>query len=116
MGKATLIDTTKCIGCRSCQVSCKQWNELPGETTQLRPALGLQNPPRVSAKTLTVVTYSELPDPDAQGGLHYVFTKRQCMHCEDPACAAACPVTAMAKTAAGAVTYDAKKCIGCRYC
>jgi formate dehydrogenase iron-sulfur subunit len=116
VGKATLIDTTKCIGCRSCQVSCKQWNNLPGEITQLQPALGLQNPARVSAKTLTVVTYSELPDAKAQGGLRYLFTKRQCMHCEDPACATACPVTALKKTSGGAVTYDAAKCIGCRYC
>jgi formate dehydrogenase iron-sulfur subunit len=38
------------------------------------------------------------------------------MHCDDPACASACPVTALHKTKAGPVTYDAAKCIGCRYC
>ena len=39
-----------------------------------------------------------------------------CMHCQDPACASACLVGALKKTAAGPVTYDGAKCIGCRYC
>ena len=42
--KATLIDITKCIGCRACQVACKQWNERDGEHTELEPGLGFQNP------------------------------------------------------------------------
>ncbi len=116
MSRSMLIDTTKCIGCRSCQVTCKQWNELPGEQTWLNEDLGLQNPKTVSAKTFTLVTYHEIPDAGAPGGLRYIFTKRQCMHCEDPACASACPVTALHKTAEGPVVYDSNKCIGCRYC
>jgi formate dehydrogenase iron-sulfur subunit len=117
MSKATLIDTTKCIGCRSCQVTCKQWNDLPAERTQLQTGdLGLQNPRTLSAKTFVVVQSHELADDAAPGGVRYLFAKRQCMHCDDPACASACPVTAMHKTADGPVTYDAEKCIGCRYC
>jgi formate dehydrogenase iron-sulfur subunit len=117
MGKAFLIDTTKCVGCRSCQVSCKQWNDLPAEKTELKPFdVGLQNPTTLSAKTFTVVTYHEVADSAAPGGLKYVFAKRQCMHCNDPACVSACPTTAMHKTAEGPVVYDDAKCIGCRYC
>ena len=117
MSKAILIDTTKCVGCRSCQVSCKEWNGLPGEITAVpRAGLGLQNPVTVSSKTLTLVTYHEVAAPDAPGGLKYVFAKRQCMHCDDPACASACPVAALHKMADGPVTYDSGKCIGCRYC
>jgi formate dehydrogenase iron-sulfur subunit len=117
MPKGVLIDTTKCIGCRSCQVSCKEWNELPGEKTSLPIGdLGLQNPVTVSGKTLTLVTYHEIADDNAPGNLKYVFAKRQCMHCDDPACASACPVTALHKTAEGPVVYDSNKCIGCRYC
>jgi formate dehydrogenase iron-sulfur subunit len=114
---ATLIDTTKCVGCRSCQVTCKQWNDLKGVKTELPGAgLGLQSPRTLNADTYVVLTYAEIADAAAPGGLRYVSTKRQCMHCEDPACASACPVTALHKTASGAVTYDADKCLGCRYC
>jgi formate dehydrogenase iron-sulfur subunit len=117
MSKATLIDTTKCIGCRSCQVTCKQWHDLPAEQTQLQTgSKGLQNPTTLSSKTFTVLTYNEVADEKAPGGLRYVMAKRQCMHCEEPACAAACPVTALHKTKEGPVAYDESKCIGCRYC
>jgi formate dehydrogenase iron-sulfur subunit len=117
MGKALLIDTTRCIGCRSCQVSCKQWNDLPAERTEILPGpYGMQNPEKLSATTFSVITTSEIAASDAPGGVRMVFTKRQCMHCLDPACASACPVTALSRTPSGAVTYDASKCIGCRYC
>jgi len=117
MSFAVLIDTTRCIGCRSCQVACKQWNGLPGEQTHIEGrATAFQNPVSLSAKTLTMVTYKEIEDPKAPGGLRWVFAKRQCLHCEEPACVAACPVTALHKTREGPVIYDEKKCMGCRYC
>lgn len=117
MSNATLIDTTNCIGCRSCQSTCKQWNDLPAEQTVLLGGdKGLQNPNTLTSSTFAVVTFDEVEDANAPGGLRYVSTKRQCMHCEEPACAAACPVTALHKTESGAVAYDASKCIGCRYC
>ena len=114
--KATLIDVTKCIGCRACQVACKQWNERDGEHTELEPGLGFQNPITLSAKTLTLITYHELPDETAPGGLNYLFTMRRCLHCLEPACASACPTTALQRQPDGPVTYDASQCIGCRYC
>ena len=54
--KTTLIDVTKCIGCRACQVACKQWNEKEGEHTELLGQLGFQNPATLSAKTYTLIT------------------------------------------------------------
>src|SRR5512138_974591 len=108
--RATLIDTTRCVGCRSCQVSCKAWNDLPAEKTQLNARTGnLQNPNTLRASTLAVVTFNEIADASAPGGLQYVFAKRQCMHCDEPACASACPVTAMHKSAEGPVVYDEDK-------
>ena len=114
--KSTLIDITKCIGCRACQVACKQWNDRDGEQTELDWNLGFQNPATLSAKTLTLITYHELPDEKAPGGLHYLFTMRRCLHCLEPACASACPTTALNRSDDGPVGYDADKCIGCRYC
>ncbi len=114
--KTTLIDITRCIGCRACQVACKHWNERDGEETELDANLGFQNPATLSAQTLTLITYHELPDDAAPGGLHYLFTMRRCLHCLEPACASACPTTALKRQPDGPVTYDADKCIGCRYC
>src|ERR1700757_248390 len=114
--KTTLVDITKCIGCRACQVACKQWNDRGGEETELDFNLGFQNPATLSANTLTLITFHELPDEKAPGGLHYLFAMRRCLHCLEPACAAACPTTALARMVDGPVAYDSDKCIGCRYC
>src|SRR5690242_3941812 len=125
--KTTLIDITRCIGCRACQVACKQWNDREGEATELQDYMGFQNPATLSAKTYTLITFHELPDERAQGGLNYLFSMRRCLHCLEPACASACPTTALspqpdgpvtydASKCIGPVTYDASKCIGCRYC
>lgn len=92
--KAILVDITKCIGCRSCEQACKQIHGFPMETEA-----------KLSATALTVV--------EERGDR---FVRRMCMHCEDPACASACLVGALRKTGFGPVTYDAAKCIGCRYC
>ena len=114
--KTTLIDITKCIGCRACQVACKQWNDREGEQTELDFNLGFQNPATLSAKTLTLITFHELPDEKAPGGLHYLFTMRRCLHCLEPACASACPTTALERRSDGPVMYNTDQCIGCRYC
>ncbi|HKW31642.1 MAG TPA: 4Fe-4S dicluster domain-containing protein [Candidatus Acidoferrum sp.] len=115
--KATLVDTTKCIGCRACQVACKQWNDREGEETHLQLGeLDFQNPATLSSNTYTLISFHELLNEKAPGGLEYVFTMHRCLHCLEPACASACPTTALARQPDGPVTYDATKCIGCRYC
>lgn len=108
-----LIDTTKCMGCRGCQVACKQWNGLKAERTTFFGGPGYQNPPALSADTFTLITFTEI---EAKDGLRWIFTKRSCMHCKDPVCAAVCPVGALHKEPNGAVAYDPDKCMGCRYC
>src|ERR1700752_2796996 len=110
--KTTLIDITKCIGCRACQVACKQWNDGEGETTELQDALVFQTPATLSAKTYTLITFHELINEKAPGGMHYAFSMRRCLHCLEPACASACPTTALTKLSDGPVGYDADKCIG----
>ena len=111
MSKAMLIDLARCIGCRSCQVACKQWNGLEAEVTHQSGTY--ENPPRLSSKTWSYVQVRELV---RGGNLVWAFAKRQCMNCEEPACVAACIVGALRKTPEGPVVYDDYKCMGCRYC
>lgn len=111
MSNSVLVDATKCIGCRACQVACKQWNHLDSETTTNRGTC--ENPPKLSADTYTKMRFTELENA---GQFKWVFTKLQCMHCEDPGCASACPTKALHKLKSGPVVYDKSKCIGCRYC
>jgi formate dehydrogenase iron-sulfur subunit len=94
--RGLLIDITRCIGCRACASACKESHGFPGD--------GLET-------ELDAVTYTVVLD---KGDDRYV--RRMCMHCQDPSCASACPVGAFHKTALGAVTYEASKCLGCRYC
>jgi formate dehydrogenase iron-sulfur subunit len=111
MSYGVLVDLVRCMGCRSCQVACKAWNDNPGEVTL---CLGCyDNPPDYSASTWSLMKYDEVVYNDK---LHWVFTKRQCFHCEHPACVSACPVQALHKQDHGPVVYEADRCIGCRYC
>ncbi len=112
MSKAILIDTTRCIGCRGCQVACKSWHDLKGEKSTFSETWS--NPRHLSSNQYTRVIFREVPGPEGQ--MNWYFIKRQCMHCNDPACASACPVKALIKLPEGPVVYDDDKCIGCRYC
>ncbi|NQT15569.1 MAG: 4Fe-4S dicluster domain-containing protein [Planctomycetes bacterium] len=115
MRSGCLVDTTRCIGCRSCQVACKQSNGLGGETTKFFSAPGgYQNPARFSARTYTYISYHELESPG--GEPFWVFVKRQCMHCTNMYCAAVCPPQVYHKTPSGVVTCESDQCIGCAVC
>ncbi|WP_129126228.1 4Fe-4S dicluster domain-containing protein [Geomonas oryzae] len=111
--KAFLIDMTKCTGCRGCQVACKQWNQLGAEKTEFFTGEGYQNPPLMSEYTFTRIKFR---DYEKNGQNEFAFYKEMCMHCNEPACASVCPVGAFKKTKEGPVTYDADRCIGCRFC
>jgi Fe-S-cluster-containing dehydrogenase component len=111
-----LYDATLCIGCQVCVGACKQANDMPAEHTGPDPLW--DNPRDLSAKTLNIVKKygsGDYPVKDTVAG--YSFVKRHCMHCLDPACVSACPVSALLKNPdTGVVIYDKKACIGCRYC
>jgi len=109
--RAVLVDLTRCIGCRACQVGCKAWNCNEGEKTAA--TADFTNPPAIDANTFTTVRFVE---HKADSGPVWSFVKTQCMHCNDPACVSACPVAALVKTSEGAVAYDYGRCMGCRYC
>jgi formate dehydrogenase iron-sulfur subunit len=100
MSKAILYDATLCVDCKACEKACAERNGLP-----YNDAISAEQ--KQSAHKFTVVL-----DKVQQGK----FMRRLCMNCQDPTCVSACPVAALRKTSAGPVTYDASRCIGCRYC
>ena len=111
MAKGVLVDLTRCIGCRGCQVACKQWNERKGLVTSFHG--DFTSPVKLNSDTYTRIRFVE---SDEEKGPVWSFVKEQCMHCQSPACVSACPVGALNKAENGPVTYDFDKCIGCRYC
>ncbi|MGB9709847.1 4Fe-4S dicluster domain-containing protein [Infirmifilum uzonense] len=122
-GYAVLVDLDKCIGCRACQVACKDWNGRPAEMTKFSPTF--TNPPDLTADDWKVVFYYEdmtkkaLLLPSGEKIFEQVDIGPlpfQCMHCADPPCARSCPVGAIKVTAEGAVVINKDECIGCGYC
>jgi formate dehydrogenase iron-sulfur subunit len=111
MEKGVLIDLTRCIGCRGCQVACKGWNERRVTETTMQG--DYTNPPELNASCYTHIRFHE---EDKDQAPVWNFVKDQCLHCKEPACASACPVGALIKTKEGPVAYDFDRCIGCRYC
>ncbi len=114
--KTTLIDIANCIGCRACQVACKQWNEKDGEQTELDDQLGFQNPATLSANTFTLIAFHEMVNAEKPGGVETAHVMQRCLHCLQPACVSACPTTALYRQTDGPVSYNESDCIGCRYC
>jgi len=107
-----LIDTSKCIGCRGCQVACKQWNQLPAGSTQNTGTY--QNPPDLQAHTWTLIRFQEVSDSD--GKVEWLFRKDGCMHCTDATCEKLCPAGARVHLDYGAIARNDEKCIGCQAC
>jgi len=102
-----LVDTTRCIGCRACEVACSEEHDLFIPDVLNDGALESQR--ETSDKQWMVVNKFDTEKGD-------VFVKKQCMHCYQAACAIACPTEAMNQTMKGPVIWDGGKCIGCRYC
>jgi formate dehydrogenase iron-sulfur subunit len=102
-----LVDTTRCIGCRACEVACGEEHDMLVPDVLNDGALETQR--NTSDKQWMVVNKHETEKGD-------VFVKRQCMHCYQAACAIACPTEAMKQNSTGPTTWDGDKCLGCRYC
>jgi formate dehydrogenase iron-sulfur subunit len=108
-----LVDTTECIGCRKCEYACNEVNRLSSQTlAEFEDKSVFESARRPTATAYTVVNrYPNEQDPEKP-----IYVKTQCMHCLEPACASACLVGALRRQDNGMVTYDAGKCMGCRYC
>ena len=110
---AKLIDTTKCIGCKACQVACMAWTDLRGE---IGTNIGqYQNPHDLGDSTWTLMRFAEVEN--TKGDLEWLIRKDGCMHCQDPGCLKACPSPgAIVQYANGIVDFHEENCIGCGYC
>ncbi|HDO22253.1 MAG TPA: 4Fe-4S dicluster domain-containing protein [Nitrospirae bacterium] len=107
-----LTDLTACVGCRSCEKACNEVNNLPPPEVPFDEKSVFKEKRRPTAHAYTVVNRYENPqDKDRP-----IYRKVQCNHCNEPACASACPIHAYTKTPEGPVLYDPEKCFGCRYC
>ncbi len=112
-----LYDATVCIGCKACVSACKQYNEMPPDFSSTEKIW--DDPLDLSGRTLNIIKLykngaAEAKDREING---YSYIKRHCMHCVDPACVSACPVSALTKDPKnGIVKYSKSACIGCRYC
>jgi formate dehydrogenase iron-sulfur subunit len=100
-----LYDSTRCVGCQTCETSCAEANGLPVQAETLQ--VGTVRKMDESRRTV-INAYS------TSKGESYI--KNQCMHCNEPACTAACLTQAMYKTKEGPVLWRGEKCMGCRYC
>ncbi len=101
-----LVDTTRCVGCRTCEAACAEAHYL--SVPDIADSSVFNKERTTSVSQWTVVNRYETEKGE-------VFVKRQCMHCNQPGCVAACLVKAMQKREEGPVTWDTN-CMGCRYC
>ena len=102
---AVLYDSTRCIGCQSCEFACAEANSLEEPTGE--PEIGVLRD--TDEKHRTVVNLFNTSKGE-------FFAKKQCLHCNQPACDAACLTQAMHKTEEGPVIWRGDKCMGCRFC
>lgn len=110
---AFLVDTTKCIGCKACQVACKQWNNLPAEEAVLSFNQEYTYPKTLTAVTFNHVIFSEIENADSR--IQWQMMHKKCFHCEIPNCLTVCPAGAIYKDDYW-VVIDQAKCIGCKEC
>ncbi|HHV65873.1 MAG TPA: 4Fe-4S dicluster domain-containing protein [Peptococcaceae bacterium] len=111
-----LVDIPKCIGCESCSVACKLYNDLKWDPK--RKAKTARERAQEPNKGLWADDWTSinLYEPEKNGQKVLRFVKTQCFHCLEPACASACFSKAFQKLPQGPVIYDQSLCVGCRYC
>lgn len=102
---AFYFDSTRCTGCRTCEMACNDYNDLT-DGISYRKVYDCEGGAFETAEDGTVTTTA------------YVYhVSLGCQHCNDPACVHVCPTKAMHKDPdTGIVSVDASKCIGCGYC
>jgi formate dehydrogenase iron-sulfur subunit len=133
-------DTTTCIGCKACEVACKQWNDLPADGGTFTKGGSYDHTRELSASTWRHVRFVELAEQESAGPVDFshhdvdlvaaaeeyqrpfagfgdwVFMSDVCKHCTNAGCMDACPTGALIRSEFGTVVLQPDVCNGCGYC
>ena len=121
-------DTSVCIGCKACEVACKEWNAVPEDGLSLS-GMSYDNTVGLGASTWRHVAFIEQPPAggsapratqdegvSAAEGLRWLMASDVCKHCTEAACLDVCPTGALFRTEFGTVVVQDDVCNGCGYC
>jgi formate dehydrogenase iron-sulfur subunit len=105
-------DTSLCIGCKACEVACKEWNQVPEHPLGFT-GNSMDNTGRLGADAWRHVAFVEQPGVD---GFRWLMSSDVCKHCSEAACLEVCPTGAIFSTEFGTVVVQDDVCNGCGYC
>lgn len=116
MSTGFFTDTTLCIGCKACEVACKQWNELPSDGFEFTGD-SYDNTSQLSGTTWRHVAFVEQMSLGEEGLRdRWLMLSDVCKHCANAGCMEACPTGAIVRNEFGAVFVQPDVCNGCGYC
>jgi formate dehydrogenase iron-sulfur subunit len=115
--KGFFTDTSICIGCKACEVACKEWNQVPDKPLSLT-GMSYDNTTQLDANSWRHVAFIEQDRPvdDPAGGTRWLMASDVCKHCTHAACLDVCPTGALVRTEFGTVVIQQDVCNGCGYC
>ncbi|HJV09502.1 MAG TPA: 4Fe-4S dicluster domain-containing protein, partial [Acidimicrobiales bacterium] len=105
-------DTSVCIGCKACEVACKEWNDVPDDGLNFL-AMSYDNTGALGADTWRHVAFVE---KTADSGVKWLMSSDVCKHCTHAACLDVCPTGALFRTEFDTVVVQQDVCNGCGYC
>jgi len=119
-------DTTLCIGCKACEVACKEWNAVPDDGYELL-GMSYDNTGMLGADSWRHVAFIEqskpvgrqdagAPDGDTRDDFRWLMASDVCKHCTQAGCLDVCPTGALFRTEFGTVVVQEDVCNGCGYC
>ena len=112
-------DTTVCIGCKACEVACKEWNQLPDDGLHFT-GMSYDNTVSLGASTWRHVSFVERPVPLGgqltTQGFSWLLMSYVCKHCQRAGCLENCPTGAIVRTEFDSVYVQPDICNGCGYC
>ncbi|MFE4543611.1 4Fe-4S dicluster domain-containing protein [Arthrobacter sp. NPDC056727] len=118
--KGFFTDTSLCIGCKACEVACKEWNSLPADKPLELTGQSFDNTSALGADTWRHVAFIEKKVPAAEPagaeGIRWLMSSDVCKHCTHAACLDVCPTGALFRTEHGTVVVQQDICNGCGYC